>query len=144
MFEKDPNLAHTVVVVDHFGRGGGIHRVVQQVEQCREFGGKGSAVGIEQATNIDVYFVALRRGRGRGRGGGGTGAGTGTGAGVVRGGKCSVVGIEQARNIDVYFVALRRGRGRGGEVGTGAGTRAGVVRGIGSGFLLSRGDDNIL
>ena len=141
MFEKDPDLAHTVVVVDHFGRGGGIHRVVQQVEQCREFGGKGSAVGIEQATNIDVYFVALRRGR---RGGGGGGIGAGTGAGVVRGGKCSVVGIEQARNIDVYFVALRRGRGRGGGVGTGAGTGAGVVRGIGSGFLLSRGDDNIL
>ena len=97
MFEKDTDLAHTVVVVDHFGRGGGIHRVVQQVEQCREFGGKGSAVGIEQATDIDVYFVALRR-----------------------------------------------GRGRGGGVGTGAGTGAGVVRGIGSGFLLSRGDDNIL
>ena len=95
VFEKDTDLAHTVVVVDHFGRGSGIHRVVQQVEQCREFGGKGSAVG-----------------------------------------------IEQARNIDVYFVALRRGRVRGGGVGTGAGT--GVVRGIGSGFLLSRGDDNIL
>ena len=141
MFEKDTDLAHTVVVVDHFGRGGGIHRVVQQVEQCREFGGKGSAVGIEQATDIDVYFVALRRGRG---GGGGGGIGAGTGAGVVRGGKCSVVGLEQARNIDVYFVALRRGRGRGGGVGTGAGTGAGVVRGIGSGFLLSRGDDNIL